>query len=175
LIRHEGEWNAEPITAGRAAEWLLSETGHELWVQEATPEVLGKSNPKGSVAWIRGVTAQEASALPIDSFVSWIEKGGGLLIEQTGGDGDFATAFATKLASTLEATVVPSLRLSSFPAEGVWPSSVLAIRKENKTLAYISTADCSLSMLKPREVPGEIGVSARVTTAMLADLIPASK
>lgn len=171
LVRHDGEWNAEPMTADRAAQWLHAETGHNLWLQKATVEVLGESDPKGNVAWVRGVTTEEAKAIDLKPFVAWINGGGGLLIEQSSGHGAFATTFATALAAEIDALVVPSLRPASFQAAGAWPTSVLAIRKDNKTLAYVSTADCSLGMLAPRKPDPRHAVSARVTTAMLAELI----
>jgi hypothetical protein len=174
LVRHDGEWNSEPLTADRAAKWLQAETGHDLWIQEATVEVLGDSAPKGDIAWVRGVRAEEAKAIDLKPFVAWIKDGGGLLIEQSSGRGAFATTFATTLAAELDALVVPSLRPASFPTAGAWPASVLALRKDGKTLAYVSTADCSLGMLAPRKINRDFAVEPRVTTAMLAELIPSN-
>ncbi len=99
-IKHDGDWNPEPLSLKRLARVMSVHANTSLEIQEpVTIEKLASS--KAKVAFLTGMGKLSLTDAQKRAIVQYVKGGGTLLVDAAGGDEDFARSAARELESAL--------------------------------------------------------------------------
>lgn len=98
-LQYAGNWDPEPGAWGRFARLMTWKTGGGV---EVKPIDAAKLKPADApVAHLTGTAAWKPSAAEVAAIKAYVEAGGVLLIDDTGGSGAFAAAVETSVVGAL--------------------------------------------------------------------------
>jgi hypothetical protein len=102
-------WNPEPKAYERFSRWFQNQTSIKLEVQ---PAPLSNLSPKQSpIAVLTGNTAVDFGKMDFRSLRAFVQKGGVLMIDSTGGN----KAFAASVHDSLLPSAFPGVHLADLP------------------------------------------------------------
>jgi hypothetical protein len=101
-LKYPGAWDPEPGAWRRQARWMARETGTGLDVQPIAIDGLRPS--AAPIAHVTGTARHDFTQADADAVRRYVEAGGVLLIDETGGNG----AFIESVRDTLLANAFPS-------------------------------------------------------------------
>ena len=104
-VKYPGQWDPEPGAWRRYAKWLARETGTGL---DLRPVAIDALEPGAApIANLTGTVRHNFRPEDADAIRRYVEGGGVLLIDETGGSGDFAEAVQETLLSKAFPNVTP--------------------------------------------------------------------
>jgi hypothetical protein len=108
-LRYEGSWDPEPAAWLRFGRWFQQQTGCGVAVSAVD---LGALKPAdATVAHLTGTAAFTATAQQVAAVRAYVDGGGTLLIDSTGGSGEFTASTILLLAKAF-----PDASLKKIPA-----------------------------------------------------------
>ncbi|MCA9284915.1 MAG: DUF4159 domain-containing protein [Phycisphaerales bacterium] len=101
--RHDGAWNAEPLAMDALRQAAIA-SGLDVRVETVDLDQLANLDPPPTLAIVGGVDAVALSPAQVASIRAYVEAGGMVLFETTGGHGAFAEAAEIQLSLALGRT-----------------------------------------------------------------------
>ncbi len=170
VVRHDGDWNHEPLAGPRASQWVSSRNTRSVEFEQKAIDDLGSPGSPQDIAWIRGANKEEAELLNLKPVEAWIASGGKVLLESVGGVGEFAIRIASRLSENGDISIVPAVKPKGISNDVAWPDTILALKNASGVIGYVSTADCSVCMLSPRTPPVGRSIGLETSCSMIESL-----
>lgn len=121
-IKYAGNWDPEPFAWTRFANWFARQSGYRLVVQTVGASDL---DPRQfPIASLTGTSRWNATDAEVAGLKKYVESGGLLLIDNTGGGGEFDDAVRTTLIAKAFPSVNPQPVRSFHPLLCAGPSGM---------------------------------------------------
>lgn len=162
-IRHNGNWNPEPFGLERVSRIMSQKDSRRLEVKDINATELMNVNPV--VAFLTGTGTLELSDEECQAIKTYVENGGTILVDATGGDRDFSRSSEDMLIDVFDSiTHKLDSRAPIFNQQGM---AVDQVRFRRRTSLAIPERTPRIRTILVNDRPGVLHSSMDITCGLI--------